>query len=152
MAFPSSTGTAGLSLQQALSAAQNIASQIKVQATGLSNQSVSSGVTAQNIIGFVGQLTLNNALLTSYAAMTGMEAYAQAQLGNASLDIAGAFSAMQTAIVNTITWITTNFPVDSGGYLQFAQWNGGTVSYTTFTPAQLTGFNTVLNSLIATIN
>lgn len=152
MAFPSSIGTAGLSLQQALSSAQSLAGQIKQQATALSNLSVTNGVGAQNIISFATQLTINNVSLTNYASITGMEAYAQAQLGNASLDIAGAFNTMQAAIVSTISWITANFPTDSGGYLQFAQWNGGTVSYTTFTPAQLTGFSTVLNTLIATIN
>jgi hypothetical protein len=152
MAFPSSSGTNALGLSQALQNAQNIAGQIKQQAQAFAAQAIGPGIVASQLVGIPALWTSYNTALSTYGAVPGMQAYAQAQLGNVSLDIASAFTAMQAAITSTVAWIQANFPA-SGGFLQYVQFRiDGNLTYTTFTPAQLTGFLTQLNALIATIN
>jgi hypothetical protein len=153
MAFPSASGNNNLTLQRALDNAMTAAAQVKNLATGYAQQAASQGLNAQQIWGLTGQLSGFNQSLTIYAAVPNLGSFAQTALGSATLDIVAAFNTMQSAIVSTVQWVSTNFPVDAGGYLQYAKSDGnGNLLYTQFTPAQLTGFVTVLNSLAATIN
>lgn len=153
MAFPSSTGSLPITLESGWEQARQIAGAIKAQSQNLVSQGQGAGISGNVIVSFAGYLDSVNAQLTSIAGISGMASYAQAQVGSSTLDVAAAFSAMQTAITNTIGWIKTNFPKDASGNLLFTQWGtGGQAIYTQFTSVQLSGFVTQLQALIATID
>ncbi len=150
MAFPSNTGSTPISLSLALQNAQQIAGQVKAQAQSLVTLATGAGVPAFQLLTLPATWTNWNNQLTSYANLSGMAAFAQAQLGDAS--IGSDFAAMQAAITAVVNWITANFPA-SNGFLQALTFgSGGVVNYVTFTPAQLTPLVILLNALIATIN
>jgi hypothetical protein len=153
MAFPSTAGTNAVTLQNALQNAMQIAGQVKGQAQNLVSLASGGTLNGQQIVNVPSWLNLQNTQLTALAATPGLAAYAQAQLGNATFDIAAAFSAMQSAITATVQWIVSNFPKDAGNFLNYATFDGsGNVVFTVFTAGQLAGFISVLNALIATIN
>jgi len=153
MAFPSIAGTNSVTLQVALANAMQIAGQVKGMAQNWVALASAGSLNGQQIINMPAGLVQYNNQLSALAATPGLAAYAQAQLGNATFDIATAFTAMQSAITATVQWIAANFPVDSSGFLTYAKFDGsGNVVFTVFTAAQLSGFISQLNSLIATIN
>ena len=150
MAFPSNTGSTPISLSLALQNAQQIAGNLKAQAQNLVTLATGNGVQAFQLLNLPSQWTTWNNQLTSYANLSGMAAFAQAQLGDAS--VGSDFAAMQSAITAVVNWIVANFPA-SNGFLQALTFGAqGVVNYVTFTPAQLTPLVTLLNALIATIN
>lgn len=154
MPFPASNGQAfPLTLDQAWAAARLAAQQIQQQAIALNAQIAAGSVSSQTIVNTASFFANANALLTQYAAVPGLAAYAQQQVNNVSLDVAGTFNAMQAALVASLTWIVSNFPKDGGGNLLYAQFNGsGQVVLASFTSSQLSGLATLLTSLIATID
>lgn len=154
MPFPASNGTSvPLTLDVAWASARAAASQIQAQCATLSAQIGTGTVSSQSITNVATVLAGLNVQLTTYAAVPGIVAYAQAQVNNPSLDVAGAFNAMQTALVAAVTWIVTNFPKDSSNFLQCLTFNAqGLLVWSTFTQAQLSGLATLLTALSATIN
>lgn len=119
----------------------------------LAAQIATGTVSSQSLLNIETVLAQLNAQLTQYAAVQGLAAYAQAQVGNPSLDVVGAFGAMQAALVAVLTWIVANFPKDSNGNLLYAQFNAsGVVVWTNFTGAQLAPLSPLLTALSATIN
>jgi|SRR5581483_310673 len=153
MGFPATGGTTfPYTLDAAWQGARAAAAQVKQQATALNSQIAAGPVSAQVIIASLSFFVTLNGQLTTYAATPGIAAYAQAQVNNPTLDVAGAFTTMQNALVAVNNWITTNFPVDAGGYLQAIQFVGGNPTYVNFTQAQLSGLSTLLTALSATIS
>lgn len=153
MAFPSSTGSLPITLESGWEQARQIAATVKTQAQTLLAGSQGAGVPGNTILSYCAYLDFANTTLTQIAAVPGMAAYAQAQIGT-SLDVSSAFNTMLSAIVNTVNWLRTNFPKDGSGnllYTQFAS-SGGQQVYTTFTSAQLSAFVPVLQALLATID
>jgi hypothetical protein len=152
MAFPASNGAAfPFTLDVAWKGARDAAYQLQQQCTAMNAQIAAGNVSAQNILAAMSFFVTINTQLTQYAAVPGLAAYAQAQVNSASLDVAGAFTAMQSALVAVGTWITSNFPVDSSGFLQAQKFASGLPVWQTFTTAQLAGLVTALNALSATI-
>jgi hypothetical protein len=153
MAFPALNGTTfPFTLDAAWAGARNTAAQIKAQCTALNAQIAAGPVSSQVIINNLSFFATLNTQLTAYAAVPGLAAYAQQQVNNPSLDVAGAFTTMQAALVATGNWIVTNFPTDSSGFLQATQFSNGQVQWANFTSAQLAGLVTQLNALSATIS
>jgi hypothetical protein len=153
MAFPSTAGTNAVTLQAALQSAMQIASAVKGQAQNLVSLASAGTLNGQQIANLPAWLNLQNQQLSALSTTSGLAAYAQTQIGNATFDIAAAFVAMQAAITATVQWIVSNFPVDAGGFLAYAKFDGsGNVIFTIFTAAQLAGFIAQLNALITTIN
>lgn len=152
MPFPASNGSIPLTLEAAWAGARTAAQQVQQQATALNSQ-LTGNVSSQLILNACTFFASLNTQLTQCASVGGLSAYAQAQVNNPSLDVAGAFTTMQNALVAVITWIATNFPKDGSNNLLYAQFNGsGQVVFTQFTSAQLAPLNTLLTALIATIN
>jgi hypothetical protein len=87
------------------------------------------------------------------AIVPGLAAYAQAQYGNPSLDIAAEFTAMRNAAITLRDWIFNNFPRDAGtgAALVSTYAQDGTASELTFTSAQTAGFRTVADSFTNTV-
>ena len=153
MAFPSSTGSVQQTLDQGWANARSVAASVKAQAQQLVTLIGGGSVSAQLIVAVPGYATAWLAALNSVAALPGIVAYAQAQVGNGTLDVAAAFTAMTAAIQNVSSWITTNTPKDGSNNLLVVQYNAdGTLKWASFTSAQLAGLVTQLNALIATID
>lgn len=151
--FPSSTGTNTLTLQRALDSAQALASVVKSQVNGWIAQANSGNMQAVQIIGIPGWLNAQNVTFSAYAAVPGLGAYAQAAFASQIPDIVASFAQMQAAITATALWVTTNFPKDSGNFLQAVTYDAsGNLVYQTFTAAALAGFIAQLQALLATIN
>lgn len=152
MSFPATNGTTfPLTLDAAWTAARTTAAQIQSQATNLNAQITAGNVSSQVLINALSYFINLNTQLSTYAGVPGIAAYAQQQVNNPSLDVAGAFTAMQNALVAVGTWIVNNFPVDSNGFLQAIKFSGGNIQWATFTTAQLSGLATLLTALSATI-
>lgn len=145
MAFPTQ-----LSLSAALRQAQDDAAQLKAYVQQVSNATAAGNVSANLVIELHWKMIWVKARFDAAAAVPGLAAYAQAQLGNPSLDIAAEFSAMVAQVVATRDWIITNFP-SAGGYIQKDTLDASGVTVRQFTPAQTAGLRTVLDALIATI-
>jgi hypothetical protein len=151
--FPSSTGSTQQTLADGLANARSSAASIKAQAQSLLAQIAAGPVSAAALIAIPGYAAQWVAALNACAALPGMATYAQAQVGNATLDVAAAFNAMVSAIQAVGSWITTNTPKDGSGNLLVMQYGGsGALVYATFTSGQLAGLVTALNALVATID
>lgn len=153
MAFPSSTGSIQLTLDAGWANARGAAAAIKAQAQTMLNLIAGSSVNAQQLIAIPGYAAQWLTALNQIAALPGIAAYAQAQIGNSSFDVVGAFNTMIAAIQAVSSWITTNTPKDGSGNLLVLQFNAdGSLKYSTFTSAQLSGLVTQLNALVAAID
>lgn len=153
MAFPASNGSIPLTLDAAWTLARNAASAVKGQCVTYQAQAGTGTVSSQAVLNFMGVLAGLNVQLTQAAAVPGIAAYAQTQVGNPGLDVAVEFSAMQTALAAVTVWIKTNFPKDGNGKLLHEQIdvNSQTV-YDNFTSAQLAPLTALVTTLSATIN
>lgn len=153
MPFPATNGDSfPMTLDVAWSAARNTAAQIQTQCANLNAQISSGSVSAQTVINVLSTFVGLNAQLSTYSAVPGLSAYAQAQVNNPSLDVVAAFASMQSALIAVGAWIIGNFPIDSSGYLQALRFNGGTIQWATFSTAQLSGLAALLTALSATID
>lgn len=151
MPFPSLNDVPNLA--QGWTVALSVATQLKAQCNALAAACQAGPVSAQQIVAFPAYLYSCQSQFNTVAGLTGIAAYAQEQIGNASVNIPSVFSAMQTAITSTIAWVLANFPKDGNGNLLYVQFNAsGQLVFTNFTPAQLAGFVTVLQALSATID
>jgi hypothetical protein len=89
---------------------------------------------------------------TALAAVPGLGAYAQTQLGDGTLNIAAEFTTMTNALTATRTWIGANFPKAASGELLERKFDAaGRTTTNMFSTAQTAGLATVLDALIATI-
>lgn len=153
MPFPAAGGTTfPYTLDVAWASARSTAANVKQQSQTLFSQITSGPTSAQVLLNSLAFFVTLNSQLTAYASVPGIAAYAQAQVNNPTLDVAGSFTTMQNALVAVGTWIQTNFPVDAQGFLQAQQFVGGVPTYVTFTTTQLQGLATALTTLINTIS
>ena len=91
-------------------------------------------------------------LFNAVSAIPGIGAYAQAQYNDNTYDVVAAFTGMVNAINAVVSWVVTNFPAGTGGFLQAYKINAdGSRVPTVFTPAQTAGLTTALNNVIAQI-
>jgi hypothetical protein len=150
MSFPASTEL----LATALGDAASLANGLKSTAQSLIASSAVGPTQRVVYLRFMGALARAIARWQTIAAMPGIGAYAQAQFGSGSLDVAAEFSAMRNAAIALRDWISANFPKDAGSGAQIAQvWNpDGSVTNLTFTSAQLAQFRTEAASFVATIS
>lgn len=153
MPFPSSAGSKPETLAQALALITTTAGVVKQQAQQIKAASLAGPTSASNVITYAGDLADNRDLISRLAATPGLSAYAQAQYNDGTLDITAAFNAMMTAVDATRSWVNTNFPKDGAGNLLEKKFDAQVrVQLNTFTTAQLAGFRTQLDALIATID
>lgn len=151
MAFPSSTGTIPLTLEQTFSLMRSVASNIKTTATALNSRSLAGPVPATDITSYSMGLSNQRDQLAALAATTGLQAYVASQYP--ATDITAAYLSMLARIDATLAWITSNYPVSGTGELLERKWgvNGKTIS-NTFSTSDLTNFRNQLGLLIAEID
>ena len=99
------------------------------------------------------QLISSRTFLASIETVAGIQAYAQDQLNDNTFAIGARFTEVQNAITSTISWITTNYPVSTDGYLKTHQIDGTTnPTERQFATAATAGFRTQADILITATN
>lgn len=150
MAFPSSTTKD--SLASAWGLIQGRAAQIKIHAQEISNTSAAGDISAKVIVDYATILADAVVAIDKAAAISGIAAYASAQIGDPTLDVVTEFTNMRAAIVATRNWIIANFPKDANGYLLFVSFTAdGRYTFRNLTTTQTAGLRTQIAALIATI-
>lgn len=109
-----------------------------------------NAINSDYVFGMLDQLRAIIISINNMNAVAGLNAYAT------SLGYSGTMTTdaglVVTAATNCISWITTNFPKDAGGFIQaYTLAADGSRTATVFTPAQTVGLQNSLTSLIATI-
>lgn len=154
MTFPSSQGTKD-SLDAAWDRARASAGNIKASAQNLRNKSAAGTATSEDILNTVANFAGLRDRLQKSAAVSGIAAYAQAQISDNTIDIVVEFNNLMTKIDAAISWVLTNFPKDASGFLlaiQFTADNTGRTQFRTFTALQTSGLRAALDDLIAAID
>lgn len=110
----------------------------------------SGSINSDFVFRLLDQLGTVVSALTAWKATSGLDTYAigQGYSGTLSSDCASTITAAQAVI----SWVTTNFPADTGGFLQAYTLNAdGTRTPRAFTTAQTAGLQTALSNFVATI-
>ena len=150
MAVPASTQA----LDQVLENALGLCQQIKAQSGNAIISLQSGNVTTDFIFQCLDQLRWTVSSLTAYGATAGINAFASSALPGYAGTLTTDMSATSMAATNAINWVVANFPTDASthtyllGYILNAD---GSRTPRTFTPAQTSGFVTLLQNLISTI-
>ena len=147
MAFIASTATQAQGLLQAMQQA----SWIKVQAQGASTM-LTGNVTTTQVLQIVDNLRSSLSVFAAVSAIPGISAYAQAQFDNPTYDIAANFTVMVNAINAAVAWVVTNFPKDTGGFMQgWTLASDGSRTEAVFTPAQTASWKTLIDAVSASV-
>lgn len=147
MAFP--TNSTRRSLASSLDRAQSQADSIKRIAQNNKDRMAAGTITSSGLLSLLDNMIGAKTILLEASALTGMDTFAQAQLGQS---ISAEFTTMMNAIDAAGAWIVTNFP-KSGGYLQSETWGaGGLRVERTFSTTETAGLRTLLDAVIAAIN
>lgn len=150
MAFPASTI---MSLPDVLRALQSVAQDIKAQGgnalSSLQNTNVSTTFVFR-VLDQLGGLILS---LNAWKNTAGLNAYATANLPGYAGTMTNDIATVQSAAQACIDWVVANFPKDSTNTFLLAESliSDGSRTQRTFTPAQTSGLQTLLQALIATI-
>lgn len=148
MAFLISTQT----LSQAWEDAQNLARACKSATQQQRAAAVAGGVPASRLLHFERELRSVRDRLATIAALPGLAAYVTSQPDTpAGYVVSTEYTALRAQLVATIDWMRANFPKDAGGYLLERQWAADGPSERTFTSAQLSGYVTQLDALLAAL-
>lgn len=140
MAFKAST----ISLQNGFERMLSIALQEKNYLNNW-NSRLTSNITALDAVEWLSNL---NRVLSEFdiiAALPGLQAYAQAQFGGATYDVASEYSTMRSSLVAVQQWLLTNIPSNSITIV-----NGVQVG-ASYTPAQTAPLKALVVSAAATI-
>jgi hypothetical protein len=155
VAFPSSSGTRQQSLVQAFGTLRDVAASVKSRSASLNAACAAGNVGSGALLDYATYLADAKLSLQAASSVSGIAAFAQEQIGDATFDIVASFTAMMAQIDATTAWFIANFPKDGSGFLlakTFAAANNGRTQDRQFTPAQTAGLRTVLDALIATID
>lgn len=149
MSFPASQNPLAIALAQAQATAAALKGQSQSALAQMQAGPVSANLVLQVFLQCFGAKTTLNTL----AAVPGLGAYAQAQYNNNTFDIVTEFNNMITLINAVGSWILSNFPTDTGGFIQKDKIDGTNgLTTSTFTTAQTAGLQTALSNLIADIS
>lgn len=149
MPFPASQQL----LVDALRDAQAIANRAKRRTQELKSAAETAPVDRQELIVYMGELTAALNRWATISALPGIVQYARDQFDNQTLNVGAEFTAMVTAATSLRDWIFNAFPKDatSGAWLVDNYDVNGRPSRLQFTVAQLSGFVTRADALIAAI-
>jgi len=149
MAEPFPSSDSGMTLAEGLKMARDQSTVIRDIAAGYSAKMKAGPVQASSIFSLLANLADAKRIFASAAALPGMDAYAEAQLGSS---IAASFTAMTSAVNAAGNWIFQNFPKATDGNLKFMTMNTDwSLTEGSFTTAQLAGLTTLLDALAVTI-
>jgi hypothetical protein len=148
MAYPASTtalADALLSLDRAALAWKNYATQ------GAAYMAANP-VSANQVLQALGQVVDFIRTIDTVAAVPGIIEYAQAQKGDATLDVVAEAASMRANAIIVRDWIITNFPKDATGYLLKDTFDAdGSISVRQFTSAQTVALQAALSASAAAV-
>lgn len=148
MSIPASTDSLAIALDQVRSIAAGIKNQGNTAIATLQGSSVSTDWVFALLDALRNVVSTLNALKTTQ----GLDAYASAQWPSYTGTLSADIGTVATNATNCISWVTINFPVDSGGFLMGYTLNAdGSRTARQFTPAQTTGLVTSLQTLVNSI-
>jgi len=151
MAFPSEGGSTQ-SLADLWRLVRGQAAAVKSRAQALRNASAVGNISTWQILDLTTLLADAKVRFQQAAAVSGLGAYAQAQIGNPALDVAAEFNAMLAQIDATVLWVQTNLPNDGTYLLAVTLGTDGRYAWRTFSSATTADLRTQLDALIATID
>ena len=131
----------------ALRDAQAIQEQIKIKSTSLRDKSAIQPIKRSRVLGFYQDLKRARTALTEIRNVSGINAYAQIQFDNNTLDIVSIADGIIIQLDATILWVDTNFPQSGGFALVDTMDSDGT-----FSTAALDDFRTELTALITAVS
>lgn len=156
MAFPSRSGTVQDDCERAWRRARDLADQLKSETQFVRSASLAGTMTSTQALNYATRLADIKIGLQACAAVVGIQAYAQAQINDNTINVATEFNAMVAALDNVTSWLTVNFPKTSvTNELRaklFSGDNSGRTVDVVFTSTSTSGFRTQLDALISTIN
>lgn len=139
-------------LSDALRLIQQQRAWLKVVVLPAMAQSLAGTVNVNTILQFVDNLKAALQVMAANASVPGLAAYAQAQIGVPSYDPVADYNTLVTQLNDCIAWVTSNFPKDTGGFMQAYTLNAdGSRTQATFTSAQTAQLLTRINTALATL-
>jgi len=134
-----------ITLQKGLEEALNFAVQEKAILNNWNAQLAGNitGIDAMNMLANLGRVL---EVFNRVSILPGLAVYAQQQFGNDTYDVAAEFTAMVTALTAIQTWLKTNIPANAVSIVN------GTLTGTTYTPAQTAELKTLVIAAAATIS
>jgi hypothetical protein len=153
MAFPSTIGSTREDKQTAWLGARDVAGTVKLSAQQVRALSADGALASSNLLTFATVLADAQAQLQRYATIPGMQRYVQDQLDTPGFDLAAEMTALLALMDACRTWILTNFPQDTNGFVLAQTFAAdGRQRDRVFTAAQTAGLRGALDALIATID
>lgn len=153
MAFPGSGGLVQDNLDDAWSAARNLAREMKLIAQSVRANSLAGTVRSGEVFQLTTFIADAKDRLNITKNMSGMSVYAQEQVGDLGLNITTEFNSMISAMDGVVSAVSSIFPKDANGFL--LGWTlsvAGRLVDRTFNAASTTNLRTALDVLIATIS
>jgi len=150
MALPNSTTPF---LNQALNQILGRAAGIKADATNALAALQGGPVTTSFVFNMIDQMNDAISTLNRFKNTTGLNTYATAQVPNYAGTMTTDINAVISAAQACIDWVVSNFPKDNTNtwLLAYQLAADGTRSQRSFSTAQTSGLQTLMQSLIATI-
>lgn len=145
MSFPGSGTSSLASVWENLQAA---AGRVKDRSAFLV---AATGITRRQALEHHNYLLDIRAQMEVFAAAPGLQAYAQNEINNPSLNLATEYVAMRNALDAVVGWMITNFPATSGE-LRVYNFVSSRVADISLTSGELSAYKAQLSSLIATIS
>lgn len=153
--FPATGTSRADNLSDVWTFARARAQGVRRRAADLSTMAAGASTSAAYVLDSATYFADAKADLLKGSQVAGIAAYAQAQINDATVDIAAVFNAMMAQIDNTVATIISNFPKDAQGrltYETFTADNSGRQASSTFTSTQMAPVKTALDALVATIS
>jgi hypothetical protein len=140
-------------LSRAWEQAQEIARNMRTAALNQKNTTLAGPVAGSFVLNFERELRSYRDRLDAIAALPGIGAYVSGLTDTpAGYTVTTEFNAMRAQVQATIDWTRNNFPRDSTNtFLAERSWAAEGLTERTFTTAQLAGYRTQLDALLATL-
>lgn len=144
-----------MTAREAWDRAENFAKLVKSDTIQLRGASAAGTMTSGQALAYAVRLFNYKNEFNTLKNVPGVQAYAQAAINDNTINVATEFNNMVAAMDAVTSWLITNFPkTATTNELRAVTWNadnsGRTVDIV-FTAAATSGFRTVLDALIATI-
>lgn len=111
-----------------------------------------AGCTGDIIINSMQGIKAIRDILSSLVNVAGLNAAAQEEYDDPTLDFAAELNAVIAACDNCLSWVNSNYPKDVNGYLLDRKIVGGQVEFRAFSAAALSGLSAELATLLATFS
>ena len=151
MAYPTSRLRSVLA--RAFTNADSTAIRLRTLAAAWEGEMATGPVDASLILDdLLAEMKSSRAVLIASKNTSGLLTYARDQFDDDTIDLPTEFTTLIAAIDGVIDWVVTNFPTDTGDWLERSTVAvDGTITDRSFTTAQTAGLQTALLALFTTI-